>query len=64
MKKWRAPTERCSQYLKRTGHLGDTGENGKVILKRIFEKEVLKPPATYMQMNDGSFKRWDCEQGD
>jgi hypothetical protein len=69
MKKWKAPTECCSQYPKGTDHLGDIGENGKVIfkcifekevlkppaLKCIFEKEVLKPPATYTQMNDCCF---------
>jgi len=41
MKKWKASTECCLQFLKRTDHLGDTGENGKVILKCIFEKEFL-----------------------
>jgi hypothetical protein len=28
-------------------------------IKIVFEKEVLKPPATCTQMNDGCFKRWD-----
>jgi len=59
MKKWKAPTECCLEYLKRTNHLGDTGEDVKVILKCVFEVEVLKPPANYTQMNNGCFKRWD-----